>query len=727
MKICFVCSEYPPVVCGGIGIVTQVLARALVAQGHAVRVIGVSDTGPESEDDMGVRVWRLRPGSQRFGWIRDRIALFRTVERWACAGEIDIVEVADWGGAAAFWPRLPVPVVARLHGSATYYAAELEQRLKRRLFWLESRSLHRADFLCSVSRHTAERTKSLFNLRSVAAVLYNPVTVPPAPAVVDRAPHRVVFTGTLVAKKGVVALIRAWPSVVAVLPDAELHLLGKDGRAETGGSMQQFLLAQLPAAVRPTVHFYGHVDREAVRAELCRARVGVFPSYTETFGLAPVEAMACGCPTIYTWHPPGPELVRDGVDGLLIDPDQPREIAAAILAVLTDDKLASNLGAAGAQRVAEKFSLPELVRANERFYQTCVDKFYGCVARQILPGWRKAAVSSPALADCSLVVATYRRPEAIVTLLTQLVSVEDPPGEVVIVDGTPEPVVGAAVAGWARRHDLPFALVYVHSPAGLTRQRNVGVYASTGAFVFFLDDDCLPQAGYFTAIRQVFASDALGRIGAVAGTPINELNQPLAWRWRMRFRLGLIPHGEPGRYYPMATSVPRALAQPFTGTRPTDVLPGVAFACRRVVLERCRFSRFFDGYSQGEDLEMSRRIARDWELRWCGDAHVIHQHAAGGRPASFAKGRMEVRNRYFIWRRHTPQPSMRCRLQMWADFLFIGLCDILRGEWMHGVGVACGAGECLVASPQYVEPPARREYEFSLKNFVVRKPTSLAA
>ena len=349
-----------------------------------------------------------------------------------------------------------------------------------------------------------------------------------------------------------------------------------------------------------------------------------------------------------------------------------------------------------------------------QLFQIGVAEFPSGVAQPVLPGWRKPAAHPPVLADCSLVVATDRRPAGVATLLKQLQGLHDPPAEVVVVDGSPDRATDALLAAWARTCDLPFALLYVRSPAGLTRQRNVGIDATTGALVFFLDDDCEPLPGYFTAIRAVFHADPDAAIAAVAGTLINELDQPLPLRWRIRLALRLVPRGEPGRYYPMATSVPRGLARPFMGTRPTDVLPGAAFACRRAALARCRFSHFFDGYCQGDDLEISRRLARDWELRWCGDAHAIHRQAAGSRLTAFVKGRMEVRNRCFIWQRHTPHPGWRCRLQLYTDFLFAGGCDLLHGEWAHGAGVLAGVGVCLVAPPRYQEPPACREYQFAL-------------
>jgi len=233
-------------------------------------------------------------------------------------------------------------------------------------------------------------------------------------------------------------------------------------------------------------------------------------------------------------------------------------------------------------------------------------------------------------------------------LLEHLVSRSDCPAEVIVVDGAPE---DDQLAMWAKTHNI----VYLRSPAGLTRQRNLGVDASTGEFVFFLDDDCRPLPGYFRIIREAFIEK---QVGAVAGTLVNEMDRPLSWRWRVRFFLRLVPRGEPGRYYPTATSVPRALMKPFTGTRPTDIFPGAAFACRREALKKHRFSEFFNGYCQGEDVEMSMRIGRDWKILWSGDAHAIHQPASDSRPGSFDKGRMEVRNRYFIWQRYTPHPSL---------------------------------------------------------------------
>ena len=380
MNICFVCNEYPPGAHGGLGTFTRVLGRALVKAGHRVRVTGYYPAtygGQPHERDEGVEVWRHVEPAGRLGWIAARHAVYRQVAGWARAGEVDVIEVADWFGPAAGWPRLPVPVVARLNGSATFFAGELDRAVGRVAFALERASLRRVDDWSSASAFTAERTRALFKLeRPPATILYNPVEPPEGLAEpVVRSTAQLVFTGTLTAKKGVVSLIRAWPAVLAAVPAAELHLYGKDATAESGGSMREHLAGLLASSGAGGVTFHGHVAREEIFTALQRARAAVFPSYAEAFGIAPFEAMVRGCPTIYTTRQPGPELVRDGVDGLLVDPDDPGAIAEGLVRLLRDDALAAALGAQGRRRVLERYSSTAMLPQNEAFFARAIAEF----------------------------------------------------------------------------------------------------------------------------------------------------------------------------------------------------------------------------------------------------------------------------------------------------------------------------------------------------------------
>jgi glycosyltransferase involved in cell wall biosynthesis len=376
MKLCFVCCEYPPAPHGGIGSVTQVLARAFAAAGHEVRAAGLYAglDAPSVGNDHGVAVWRLPMPRGRFGWTQGRRDLFRTVAGWVDRGEVDVVEVPDWQGYAACWPQLRAPVVTRLHGSSSYFAREMRARLHWPAYCLEAASFHRADDCCSTSGYTAARTERLFGRRRRPVdVLFNPVDVPPEPTA-PRSRNRVVFAGTLTAKKGVVPLVAAWPAVLESSPAAELHLFGKDAGAEDGRPMIEVLTALLPEAARASVHFYGHVERERVQSEFASCRLAVFPSFAEAFSMVPLEAMAHGCPVIYSNRCSGPELIASGRDGLLIDPDRSEQIAEAIVSLLRDDVACKRMGAAGRSTVLQRFSTGVLLARNERFYAECISR-----------------------------------------------------------------------------------------------------------------------------------------------------------------------------------------------------------------------------------------------------------------------------------------------------------------------------------------------------------------
>jgi hypothetical protein len=199
---------------------------------------------------------------------------------------------------------------------------------------------------------------------------------------------------------------------------------------------------------------------------------------------------------------------------------------------------------------------------------------------------------------------------------------------------------------------------------------------------------------------------------------LNEMDRPVAGRWRLRFLLGIAPRLQPMLYHPSGTHTPRGLLRPFTGVRRIDVMPGCAWTFRREVFETERFSCFFQGYSQGEDLEMSLRVGKQWTLLCSGEARILHLPAAQGRPVSYTRGRMEMRNRHFVWKRHTPRPATRHAVQFWADTALLIAMDL---AWFcvkpwklqplgHAAGTIVEMARCLTTPTRFAEPPARREY-----------------
>jgi len=85
--------------------------------------------------------------------------------------------------------------------------------------------------------------------------------------------------------------------------------------------------------------------------------------------------MAEGCPVIYANRSSGPELIQDGVNGLLVDPDDEAQIAQSILRLLDDRNFAYQLGVAGRRAIEEHFSVDHIVRQFVDFYAGCIQRF----------------------------------------------------------------------------------------------------------------------------------------------------------------------------------------------------------------------------------------------------------------------------------------------------------------------------------------------------------------
>jgi glycosyltransferase involved in cell wall biosynthesis len=119
--------------------------------------------------------------------------------------------------------------------------------------------------------------------------------------------------------------------------------------------------------VRSNVRFLGRVSPDDLVREYRTARLVVCPAFDEDFGLTCLEAMACGTPVVACRDGGGyVELIEDGVDGLLVEPNGPA-IAAAIR-TLQDDELARAMGARGRQK-ARAYTWDRAVAQVERALQ----------------------------------------------------------------------------------------------------------------------------------------------------------------------------------------------------------------------------------------------------------------------------------------------------------------------------------------------------------------------
>lgn len=186
------------------------------------------------------------------------------------------------------------------------------------------------------------------------AVVAGGAREPTGPLPGDADTFKMVLPATLEARKGHEYALRALAEFCASGKKAALWFCGdvKPGAAEAYAEDMHKLAADL--SVQDHVHFLGW--RDDIWPVMARSDAVLLPSLREGMPRVLLEGMALGKPVISTRVSGTPELVREGVDGLLVDPGDVGGLAEAFH-VLSDASRRAEMGRAGALRVRERFSL----------------------------------------------------------------------------------------------------------------------------------------------------------------------------------------------------------------------------------------------------------------------------------------------------------------------------------------------------------------------------------
>ncbi|CAG4888371.1 glycosyltransferase family 4 protein [Paraburkholderia gardini] len=142
-------------------------------------------------------------------------------------------------------------------------------------------------------------------------------------------PVNVAFAGRAVFWKGFTYLTEAMTNVLTRYPHVNLGLFGT-------GSTEAEVLAAFPEAVRARITVVPRYDNKELPALLGGYQVFAFPSLTEGFGMAPLEAMACGLVPVISDIPGPREYMRDGVNGIVVPPRDANALEMAIAGVIDD-------------------------------------------------------------------------------------------------------------------------------------------------------------------------------------------------------------------------------------------------------------------------------------------------------------------------------------------------------------------------------------------------------
>jgi L-malate glycosyltransferase len=284
----------------------------------------------------------------------------RPLKRWLRAQQPDLLHAhyaSGYGTTAMLAGHRPT--LLSVWGSDVY-DFPYEGRLKG---WLLRRNLRAADALASTSQAMARQVRRLWPGAG-------PITITPFGVDLQRFFPAAPLPGcltvgtvkTLAPKYGIDTLLRAF-AIMAPQVQAQLLVVG-DGPQRTE---LQGLATTLGIAER--VQWAGAVPHDAVPQWLRRLHVYVAASRldSESFGVAVVEAMACGVPVVVSDVGGLPEVVEPGHSGLVVPRDDPQALADALLRLLNDAALRQRLATAGRARAVAEYA-----------WGPCVDRMLAC-------------------------------------------------------------------------------------------------------------------------------------------------------------------------------------------------------------------------------------------------------------------------------------------------------------------------------------------------------------
>ncbi len=263
--------------------------------------------------------------------------------------DTDVYHAQDCVGATALMRmkedgHITAPVFRTIH--------HVDDFAEPRLFEFEKRAVENAEHRFVVSQYWKTALKRDYGFDSI--VTYNGLDredFADLPTRRSKTPN-ILFVGGLEARKGLEHLVLAMTGVVRELPNARLTAIGKTGFR---GNDEQgwFRVLANRAGVDGSVDLNESVSQGALMQMYADCDLVVLPSRNEGWGLSLMEAMACAKPVVATKVGGIPELVRDGVEGVLVESGDVKGLSDAIVRLLRDPGERARMGAAGQQRVAQ--------------------------------------------------------------------------------------------------------------------------------------------------------------------------------------------------------------------------------------------------------------------------------------------------------------------------------------------------------------------------------------
>lgn len=399
LRIGLLTQEFPllPNDDSGIGHRYRALAEGLAELGHHVHVVNVT-----SRDDLPAKEalpipenYTLEVAGVRLPHIARRTlgprwTLLRLLERMLCAWRantilheavqrhsLQIVEASSFAALPLLYlrrrPRIPLVTWVATTDRQQLGQTEMRSRALRILADAESQVIRNSDALLT---HTNSHRDNVCALEQIDPRRFTVIPLgiipplPPQPAP-TKLEGRILFlyVGAFNPRKGTDVLFAALPKVLTECPNAEFLIAGRQYQSTWWTEFQAKHGSRFASRVRCP----GLITRSELVALYASCDVVVAPSRYESFGLVYVEGMSFGKPVVGCDTGGIPEVVTDGITGLLARPGDSEDLAAKLLLLARDSGLRERLGAAGRRDFEARFGAKRMSELTAEFYRQALE------------------------------------------------------------------------------------------------------------------------------------------------------------------------------------------------------------------------------------------------------------------------------------------------------------------------------------------------------------------
>ncbi|UPZ15265.1 N-acetyl-alpha-D-glucosaminyl L-malate synthase BshA [Flavobacterium humidisoli] len=376
MKIAIVC--YPTF--GGSGVVATELGLELARRGHEIHFITYSQPVRLALLNPNVHYHEVNvPEYPLFHYQPYELALSSKLVDMVKLYKIELLHVhyAIPHAYAGYMAKqmlknegINLPMITTLHGTDITLVGNHPFYKPAVTF-----SINKSDYVTSVSQSLKDDTLKLFKIKNKIKVIPNFIELDKVKKDPNAPCHRYVMANEnerIITHISNFRKVKRIPDIIKIFYNVQKEIPAKLMMVGDGPEKEKAELLCQELGILDKVIFFG--NSHEIDKILCMTDLFLLPSETESFGLAALEAMACGVPVISSNSGGLPEVNFDGFSGYLSNVGNVEEMAQNALKILKDDAILNQFKA-NALEVARKFDIKNILPKYEALYQKAVDDY----------------------------------------------------------------------------------------------------------------------------------------------------------------------------------------------------------------------------------------------------------------------------------------------------------------------------------------------------------------